>query len=352
MHAQFLNKCVALGIGGFRFDTAKHIETSRGEDKEWAGDFWEDVLHQLSNREMLYLFGEVLQDRCDNLNVYLSYYDVTCHIYGSVLRDVVQKRDVRMLKGHRETLSGIGRNHCLANVENYDDYEHSKSKHLSYWERKIANAFLIARARLTPRLLDRPEDDIWEDPDIAAVNHLCDEVLGAEEYLKFPSQHVAIVERGKNAVVIINVGYETQLDVEMGLANGSYDNRATIPTVLLVKNGRLEGRLPGWAVFLGYRSTDNADVKTVFSAKYDVGWGHDLYIRGDKMPLSWSKGIKMRWTEGNVLILETYAYPTHTGIAFKVLVDDKRWEIIGDQPFKNHEAGSGKIIEIKTNFPE
>jgi alpha-amylase len=352
MHARFLNKCVALGTDGFRFDAAKHIETSRGEDKEWAGDYWEDVLHQLRNRENLYLFGEVLQDRGDNLNVYLSYYDVTCHNYGSVLRDAILKRDVRILEGHEERLSGIGRNHCLAYVENHDDYEHDKSRHMKYWERKVANAFLIARAGLVPRVMDRPEDDLWEDPDIVAVNHLRNTVVGTEEHLRFPSKHVAVVERGKNAVVIINVGHETQLDVETGLNNGSYDNRATIPTTLLAKNGRLEGRFAGGAVFVGHKSTDNAGVKTVFRAKYDVGWGHDLYIRGDMMPLSWSKGIKMRWMDGNVWIWETHAYPANTEIAFKVLIDDERWEIIGDQPFKNHEAESGKVMEITPIFPE
>ncbi len=351
MHVRFLNKCIDLGADGFRFDAAKHIETSRGEDGNWAGDYWEDVLHRLKDRPDLYLFGEVLQGPGDNLNVYLSYYDVTAHDYGGVLRHAIQSRNVTALQGHITELSGIGRNRCLAYVENHDDYEHGKSSGMQPWERKMANAFLIARAGLVPRLLDRPEDDLWEDPDIVAVNRLRSAVVGTEEYLRFPSHRIGIVERGKNAAVIINLGHEAELDVETGLADGSYVNRAASPCTLNVANGRLTGRIPGGAVFVAYPSGEGAET-TVFRATYDVGWGHRLCIRGNTPPLSWSRGIEMRWTEGNVWVWETDSYPADVEIEFKVLIDDNRWEIVDDQPFKNQKAKGGATTEITPVFPQ
>ncbi len=351
LQVAFLNKCIDLGADGFRFDAAKHIETSRGEDKEWAGDYWEDVLHRLKNRSKLYLFGEVLQDKGDNLDVYRTYYDVTAHNYGGVLRHAIQSRSAKVLQGHITKLEGINRNDCLAYVENHDDYEHGKSRGMQYWERKMANAFLIARAGLAPRVFDRPDDDIWVDPDLTAVNHFRNAVVGTEEFLRFPSQRLAIVERGNKAAVIINLGHDRDLDVETGLADGTYANRASAPCKLAVAGGRLRGKLPGGAVFVTFSSGDGV-ATTGFRAKYDVGWGHHLFIRGNTAPLTWSKGIKMRWTRGNVWTWETDAFPPGVDIEFKVLINDEKWEIVDGRPFKNHQAKGGTTTDITPVFPE
>lgn len=360
MHVRFLNRCIDAGADGIRFDAAKHIETGEGEDKsEWSGDYWEDVLGRLKKRNRLYLFGEVLQDKADNMSVYMSYYDVTAHNYGSAIRSAIRHRNASELKGHIHNLSGIPRNKSLAYVENHDDYEHGKSKDFGYWERKVASVFLIARAGLTPRILDRPEDDIWKDPDIKAINQFHNVKVGTEEYLRFPTDRIAIIERGIqnkpdswNAVAIINLGYEMNLDVQTNLINEEYHNRASNPFSLKVSNGRIRGRLPGGAIFVAYQDSDNGQelVKTVFRAKYDVGWGHQLYIRGDKGPLSWSKGIQMNWTDGNVWIWETNDFPNDSDIEFKVLIDDRTWEIIDNQPLKNHKTKGGDIKEITPIF--
>lgn len=252
MQVAFLNKCIDLGADGFRFDAAKHIETNRGEDKEWGGDYWDDVLPRLKNRPTLYLFGEVLQDRGDNMDVYRTYFDVTAHNYGRVLRDAIRNRNVQPLVHHRGQLEGIDRNSCLAYVENHDDYEHGPSRSMNYWERKMAHAFLIARAGLTPQVLDRPEDDLWDDPDLKAVNHFRNTLTGIEEHLRFPSPQLAIVERGPTAAVIVNLGAEQNVDLETGLADGQYVNRATAPCTLTAASGRLRGKLPAGAVFVTY----------------------------------------------------------------------------------------------------
>ncbi len=350
MHVQFLNTCIDLGADGFRFDAAKHIETNGGEDTApWAGDYWEDVTGRLKNPTKLYLFGEVLQDKGDNLNRYLSYYDITCHNYGGVLRLAIQDRNLSGLQSRITHLSGIERNRGLAYVENHDDYEHDKSKTMTYWERKLANAYLIARAGLAPRVLDRPEDDLWEDPDLVAVNHFRNAVVGTEEYLRFPSPHIAIVERGTKAVVVINVGYAADLDVQTALADGAYLNRASTPCTLQATNGRLKGQLPGGAVFVAYDNGTNS--QTTIRAAYDVGWGHHLYIRGDAPPLSWSKGIEMQWTAGNIWVWQTHSFHTNAKVEFKVLIDDTKWEMVDGQATKNHTIAAGATMDVVPVFP-
>ncbi|MBN1359507.1 MAG: hypothetical protein JW993_02895 [Sedimentisphaerales bacterium] len=350
MHVQFLNTCIDLGADGFRFDAAKHMETSGGEDAAaWAGDYWEDVLGRLHHGADLYLFGEVLQDQGDNLSRYLTYYDVTCHNYGGALRLAVQDRNLSGLQSHTTHLSGIERNRGLAYVENHDDYEHDKSKAMTYWERKVANAYLIARAGLVPRVLDRPEDDLWEDPDIVAVNHFRNAVVGTEEFLRVPSSHIATVERGDKAVVIINVGYAANVDVPTALVDGTYVNRASTPCTLQAASGRLKGQLPGGAVFVAY--DDGTNPQTTIRATYDTGWGHRLCIRGNTPPLSWSKGIDMQWTAGNVWVWQTQSIAANTPIEFKVLIDDVTWEIVDGQATKNHTSTGGATVDIAPVFP-
>ncbi len=350
MHVQFLNHCIDLGADGFRFDAAKHIETDEGddEDADWEGDYWRDVLGRLNHRDRLYLFGEVLQDTGDNRPVYESFYDITCHNYGGVLRQAIQSRDVGPLGGHRTALCGIRPERGLAYVENHDDYEHDHSRSMPYWDRKMAGAFLIARAGLVPRVLDRPEDDIWEDPDIMAVNHLRNAVTGTGEFLRFPSRYIAIVERGNRAVVIINLGDATDLDVETRLVDGTYANQASMACTLEVAGHRLKGRLPGGAVFASRLKTGTT---TEFRAAYDTGWGHSLYIRGSEPPLSWSRGIQMQWTDGNVWLWRTESFATGTEIEFKVLIDDERWEIVDGQPTQNHTVTTGGTAQIHPVFP-
>lgn len=197
MHVEFLNYCINSGAGGFRFDAAKHIETNCGEDlSAWAGDYWEDVLSRLNKRENLYLVGEVRRGESDNIKCYLKLYDVTAHEYGGVLRKAVCNRNLEILSEHIDTLAGLPRDRCLGYVENHDDYKHGHSVQMSYEQRKRANVFLIARAGLTPRLLDRDEDDLWRDDDIRAINLFHNACIGKAEAIVIPDRHIAIVQRG------------------------------------------------------------------------------------------------------------------------------------------------------------
>jgi len=219
--------------------------------------------------------------------------------------------------------------------------------------------FLIARAGLTPRILDRPEDDIWSDADIRAVNHFHNAVVGTEEFLRFPTDRIAVVERGLpddpsswTAVVMVNLGYETNIDTETKLVDGEYRNEASSPCSLTVSQGKLRGSLPGGVIFVSYpREDTGADGETVFRAKYDVGWGHSLFIRGNEPPLSWSEGVRLQWTEGNVWEWKTNEFAANEDIEFKVLINDKIWEIVDSHPYKNHRTKGGETQEIVPVFP-
>lgn len=159
MEIQFLNECIDAGAGGFRFDSAKHIETNSGEDsgKPWASDYWGRVLSSLHNRNNLYLYGEVLPDYGDNDEVYRSYFDITAESYGSTIRNAVQNKNLNGLLNINFSDHNIPSSQALCYVESHDNYEHNQSSSTSDWNIKMGFAILDARAQLTPQFFIRPD---------------------------------------------------------------------------------------------------------------------------------------------------------------------------------------------------
>ena len=63
---------------------------------------------------------------------------------------------------------------------------------------------------------------------------------------------------------------------------------------------------------------------TVVVAKYDVGFGNSLYIRGEGAGLSWEAGILME-NVGNDVWVWTTSEIADEDLAFKFLVNDESW---------------------------
>lgn len=81
---------------------------------------------------------------------------------------------------------------------------------------------------------------------------------------------------------------------------------------------------------------------TVVVAKYDVGFGNSLYIRGEGAGLSWETGILME-NVGNDVWVWTTSEIADEDLAFKFLVNDEIWSA-GD----NLSAALG---ETTTHYP-
>jgi outer membrane biosynthesis protein TonB len=85
-----------------------------------------------------------------------------------------------------------------------------------------------------------------------------------------------------------------------------------------------------------------ATTATVIVAKYDVGHGNNMYIRGEGAGLSWDVGILME-NAGNDVWVWTTNEAKEGGVSFKFLINDAGWST-GD----NMTAPAG---ETTTLFP-
>lgn len=82
---------------------------------------------------------------------------------------------------------------------------------------------------------------------------------------------------------------------------------------------------------------------TYISAKIEIGFGNQLYLRGEGAGLSWDKGLPMVWSDGS------HWNATLTGAAapviFKVLVNDLTWSA-----GKDYVVEPGQSVTITPTF--
>ncbi len=73
-------------------------------------------------------------------------------------------------------------------------------------------------------------------------------------------------------------------------------------------------------------ATENraGSVVTVVVAKYDVGYGSNLYIRGDSAGLGWETGTLMKNVENDVWVWTTNE-ALEGSVEFKFLINDEVW---------------------------
>ena len=255
LHINFLNMCIEAGADGFRFDGAKHIETDFGLDagEYWASNYWNHVLGNLNNRDDLYLVGEVLPDSAaDNLEAYRTFLDITAHGYGETIRNAVSSKNLTGVLNIYHDQATLAPTEALVYVENHDNYQHGESTYLGSWERKMAFCILAARADMTARFFDRPGEELWNDNEIATVNHFSNAMVGQNEYLRFPRNETIMIDRGTVGLTIVNTGDSFYLNSATNLADGTYTNKTDDNSTFTVSNGTITGTVPGGKVVVLY----------------------------------------------------------------------------------------------------
>jgi hypothetical protein len=85
-------------------------------------------------------------------------------------------------------------------------------------------------------------------------------------------------------------------------------------------------------------------VVTVVVAKYDAGYGNNLYIRGDSAGLSWETGVLMKNVENDVWVWTTNE-AIEGAVEFKFLINDEGW-CVGE----NMSAPAGETTTLSPAF--
>lgn len=234
------------GVNGFRFDTAKHIETP--EDGAYASNFWPTVLEgatsyaSLKNYEKPYYYGEILY-QCGggrSWDIYTKRMSIIDNTQGShILSDVINKSTSHLLNDY---YTGADSDHLVLWAESHDTYANDshettyvsstyiKKTYVIQASRKDAASLYFARPSSMSAPMSSIADTGWKDQEIVAINKFHNRYIDKSENL-YLDKNCFINVRGEGdfagaAIVNINSSNEVQLSLN-GLVNGSYTDLAS-----------------------------------------------------------------------------------------------------------------------------
>lgn len=272
-YMEFVNELLAMGVRGFRYDTAKHIGVHSDPVDTAAGvkenDFWDVATGRKSVKgvklalpyDSLFVYGEVLQDKNVPEAEYADYFGQTASSYGYILREMLEKRSAKGID-LKNWYHSAAPEYLTTWVESHDTYANAhESAGLTDDQIRTAWVFLTARQNGVPLFFSRPAGSTrqayWGDnvlgargndefmhPEVVAVNKFRTAMAGQKEDIQVSDNgQVLLVNRGKKGAAIVNIGqFANALDLPTTLPNGTYKDEV-YGKEFKVKNGRLTGIL-------------------------------------------------------------------------------------------------------------
>ncbi len=240
-----LKECIDVGVDGFRFDAAKHIETP--SDGTCASDFWDKTLeiakdyYKTKTGHELFAYGEILND-CENgrkLNIYTDkYFGVTDNAYSNAVTNYIGGKNVEKAinQGYAKKADA---NKLVLWAESHDTYESASNKP---GQARIDRSWALVGARkdATALYFARPNEveemgkegtSAWNSEVVASVNRFHNRFVGAEEYLHAQQETAFVVERYSEndfGAVVVNTAGEGELKIKFeNIPNGDYYDSIT-----------------------------------------------------------------------------------------------------------------------------
>lgn len=188
-----LKECIDVGIDGFRFDAAKHIETP--DDPEYASDFWPNTLgvakqyyKTLTGKE-LFAYGEVLggPDGGRDISYYTKLMRVTDDAYAGGITSALTGEASKALAEYTKKTDA---DNLITWVESHDTYTSEKSH---FNQDRIMRGYAVTASRKQSRslYLSRPDDNAtvgvisdftYESNVLGAINRFHDRFVEGDEY--------------------------------------------------------------------------------------------------------------------------------------------------------------------------
>lgn len=287
------------GADGFRFDTAKHIETPT--DNGFASQFWPRVKNATqANDPDVFLYGEILNTAgpggYSDIQKYTPYIRVTNSEYGHNVRAAAIDRNADKAKFTNNNIFGSNANEWVLWNESHDTYAGSYESDPSrnHSEEEMLMAWCAVAARTSPALyFSRPtattgnafnstslgaHTDKYKDKRIAEVNKFHNAFADQTEYVT-TSDNVLVVERGTAGVALINFnGGSKSVSIKMNkMADGTYVDQIS-GAEFKVSGGTLTGQISDGGVAAIYNKgpvTKNPTVSVskesgTFSEPFDL----------------------------------------------------------------------------------
>ena len=249
----YINDLIACGASGFRYDTAKHIGLPSDplDAKSKQNDFWDVAMGRkpikgitLANKDNLFIYGEVLQDKNVKEKEYAEYFGMCASNYGHSIRQIISNRktSAKQVSNWEHTVSPEKLTTWVESHETFCIANESAS--LTDTQIRLGWAIITARQNGTPLFYSRPDgstrDNYWgnnrigakgndefKHPEVVAVNKFRKAMHGQLEKIKVSADGTIVeINRGDKGAVIVNLSQEpAQLSMKTTLADGTYKDR-------------------------------------------------------------------------------------------------------------------------------
>ncbi len=265
----YINDLIANGAGGFRYDTAKHIglPSDPKDEKSPRNNFWNIATGResvngltLANKDNLFIYGEVLQDKNVKEKEYSQYIGLTASAYGGALREALTQHNFKKndLKSWHHKANP---KQLVTWVESHDTYCNAgESAEMNDALIRCGWTLLVARSAGVPLFLSRPDgsspkirwgnnrigargNDNFMHPEVVAANKFRQAMAGEGETLYYSADgKVMEVARGKKGAVLVNLGDATEITIRTSLPDGTYTD-AVHQHRFSVSGGKLTGKM-------------------------------------------------------------------------------------------------------------
>ncbi len=283
-----LKECIDVGVDGFRFDAAKHIETP--EDKEYSSSFWVNTLeaaktyyHEKTNNE-LFAYGEILNDVDGgrDLSLYTKYMKVTDNGYiGSGVFNAAALRAKDASLAVKAQYGKKPANKIVTWVESHDTFAEDGYKYLGLDEVRIARMWAIVASRKDTNSLFFARTDAafsvakvssyeFERELIGAVNRFHNRFIGKNEYQNAQEEHFYINERydeNDQGAIIVDLALEGSKKLSFThLPDGYYFDQITGQQIH-IKKGKAVINFDASGICV-LTKTNNAPRASITASKY------------------------------------------------------------------------------------
>lgn len=259
-----LKEYIDCGIKGFRFDAAKHIETSF--DGTFASTYWSNVLSSVNSYgeqilgEKPYIYGEILNTPGyqRNWNYYTSQMSVVDNIQG---RDVLQAVQNKNPGNANKNVNTGSFEKTVLWAESHDTYANNERETTDISSDIVNRAYVIQASRKGSAALyyARPGNGKmgqigstdYKSALISAANKFHNAFFSGSESISTASNlFVNVRKAGKYAgAVIVNINSSSSANVTIGLPDGEYIDAVTNKSYT-VKSGKVSLDLSKGAVIL------------------------------------------------------------------------------------------------------
>lgn len=270
-YKNLLIELIGLGVDGFRFDAAKHIELPT--DSDCGSQFWPTVINgsQASTSEEIFYYGEILNSCGTSISNYTEYMSITDNYSGDRALVAANSSNASGL-ANSSYAKGADASKSVLWAESHDTYMGDSGSAGLKSTKDVSDASIVkawaivgSRADSTSLYFARPAstmgsasaDTTWKSTAVAEVNKFKNYFDGQTEALS-SSGSIAYNERGTSGVVLVNCsGTSTSVSVKANkMKDGTYKDHITGNT-FTVSGGQITGQIGSTGVAVVYNEVSS-----------------------------------------------------------------------------------------------